>query len=169
VEEKLLTLTLDAAWQPISIIPADKGFSMVYSGRARAIEDHSQKPCALFYYPSVIVCNNYIRRSPIPLSATRANIYWRDNLQCQYCGIKGHQRRMTLDHVLPKSRGGDKGWLNLVTCCERCNQIKGDRTPSEASMKLLREPRVPRYDVVRAFKIDKTPDSWDKFLGDRNV
>ena len=76
---------------------------------------------------------------------------------------------MTLDHVLPKSRGGDKGWLNLVTCCERCNQIKGDRTPSEASMKLLREPRVPRYDVVRAFKIDKTPDSWDKFLGDRNV
>jgi 5-methylcytosine-specific restriction endonuclease McrA len=164
VEEKLMTLTLDAAWQPISIISADRGFNMVYSERARAIENYSQKPCALFYYPSVIVCNNYIRTRPIPLSPTRANIYWRDNLTCQYCGKKDLYHKMTLDHVLPKSRGGDKGWLNLVTCCERCNQRKGDRTPPEASMKLVKEPRVPRYDVTRAFRIDKTPVSWDKFL-----
>lgn len=159
-----MTLTLDAAWQPISIIPAYKGFSMIYSGRARAVENYSIKPCALFYYPSVIVCNNYIRTKPIPLSPTRANIYWRDNLTCQYCGRKDFYRNMTLDHVIPKSRGGDKGWLNLVTCCVPCNQSKGNKTPSEASMKLIKEPRVPRYDVTRAFRIDNVPESWNKFL-----
>jgi 5-methylcytosine-specific restriction endonuclease McrA len=159
-----MTLTLDAAWQPISIIPAHRGFSMVYSGRAQAVENYSAQPCALFYYPSVIVCKKYIRRRPIPLSPTRANIYWRDDLTCQYCGKKDFYRKMTLDHVVPKSRGGPKTWLNLVTCCERCNQRKGDKTPSEASMELLRMPFVPRYDVTRAFRIDKTPESWDKFL-----
>lgn len=159
-----MTLTLDAAWQPISIISADRGFNMVYSERAQAIENYSQKPCALFYYPSVVVCNTYIRTKPIPLTPTRANIYWRDDLTCQYCGKKDYYRKMTLDHVLPKSRGGDKGWLNLVTCCTRCNQRKGDKTPFEASMKLVKEPRVPHYDVTRAFRIDKTPTSWDKFL-----
>jgi len=164
VEEKLLTLTLDAAWQPISIIPADKGFSMVYSGRAQAIENYSEKPCALFYYPSVIVCKKYIRTKPIPLSPTRSNIYWRDKLTCQYCGKTEDKRRMTLDHVIPKSRGGPKTWLNLVTCCVSCNQKKGDKTPSEASMELITTPHAPRFNVMRAFKINETPNSWDKFL-----
>jgi len=159
-----MTLTLDAAWQPISIIPADRGFSMVYAGRAQAVENYSAMPCALFYYPSVIVCKNYIRKHPIPLSPTRANIYWRDNLTCQYCTKKDYFRKMTLDHVIPKSKGGPKTWLNLVTCCERCNQRKGDKTPSEASMELIREPFVPSYDVTRAFRITETPESWDKFL-----
>ena len=165
MEEKLFTLTLDAAWQPISVISVDRGFSMVYSGRARAVENHSTKPCAIYYYPSVIVCKNYIRTRPIPLSPTRANIYWRDDSQCQYCGRFDVYRKLTLDHVIPKSRGGDKGWLNLVTCCQRCNQRKGDKTPSEAFMKLIKEPYVPKFSVIRAFKVQSTPPSWDKFLG----
>lgn len=160
----MITLTLDAAWQPISIIPADKGFSMVYSGRAQAVENYSAKPCALFYYPSVIVCKNYTRRTPIPLSPTRANIYWRDELTCQYCGKKDFYRKMTLDHVIPKSRGGPKTWLNLVTCCVPCNQRKGDKTPPEASMELLKTPRIPSFDVTRAFKITNVPENWNKFL-----
>ncbi len=159
-----MTLTLDAAWQPISIIPAYKGFSMVYSERAQAVETYSIMPCALFYYPSVIVCKKYIRRKPIPLSPTRANIYWRDDLTCQYCGKKDYYRKMTLDHVIPKSRGGPKTWLNLVTSCASCNQRKGDKTPPEASMELLREPHVPSFDVTRAFRIDNVPESWNKFL-----
>ena len=160
----MITLTLDAAWQHISIIPADKGFSMVYSGRAQAVENYSAKPCVLFYYPSVIVCKKYIRRRPIPLSPTRANIYWRDDLTCQYCGKKDYYRKMTLDHVIPKSRGGPKTWLNLVTCCVSCNQRKGDKTPSEASMDLLKAPRIPSFDVTRAFKITNVPENWNKFL-----
>lgn len=165
MEDSLLTLTLDAAWQPISIIPAFRGFGMVYTNRAQAIENHPQRLRALFYYPSVIVCKNYIRKSPIPLSPTRANIYWRDNHQCQYCRKFDHHRRLTLDHVIPKSRGGDKSWLNLVTCCEKCNQEKGDKTPSEASMELIKKPFVPSFNVLRAFKVDNPPLEWNKFLG----
>tara|TARA_R110002153_G_scaffold27361_3_gene84932 strand:+ start:6630 stop:7139 length:510 start_codon:yes stop_codon:yes gene_type:complete len=169
VNERLLTLTLDAAWQPISIIPAYRGFGMVYSERAQAVENYSIMPCALFYYPSVIVCNKYIRKKPIPLSPTRANIYWRDNLMCQYCSTKGHSRSLTLDHVVPRSRGGLGTWLNLVTCCVRCNQIKGDKTPLEASMELIRVPYVPKFNVLRAFKVKEIPVNWNKFLGDKNV
>lgn len=163
--ESLSTLTLDAGWQPISVIPAWRAFGMVYSERAQVIENHSQQLSALFYYPSVIVCKNYIRKSPIPLSPTRMNIYWRDNHTCQYCNLEDHHRRLTLDHVIPKSRGGDKSWLNLVTCCEKCNQKKADKTPSEASMELIRKPFVPTYNVLRAFKVEKYPKSWDKYLG----
>ena len=166
-----MTLTLDAAWQPISIFPADRGFSMVYAGRAQAVENYSAMPCALFYYPSVIVCKNYIRRRPIPLSPTRANIYWRDNLTCQYCGKTDYQRKMTLDHVIPKSRGGPKSWDNLVTCCVPCNQKKGDKTPSEASMDLFKEPRAPNINLwssidwmMRKHGRRQLPESWNKFL-----
>ena len=75
---KLMTLKLDAAWQPIEVIPADKGFSMVYSGRAQVVENYEQGPCAHFHFPSVIVLKKYIRKRKVRMSATRKNIYWRD-------------------------------------------------------------------------------------------
>ena len=163
-----MTIVLDAAWQPINIISAERAFAMVYSERARAIEFYSQKPCALFYYPSVVICRAYVRKRFISLYPTRANILWRDKYSCQYCTKKGNYRSLTLDHIIPKSRGGDKGWLNLVTCCARCNQKKGSKTPSEAFMSLIREPHVPKFNVMRVFGFKKTPEPWKKYLGEKN-
>ena len=158
------TLKLDAAWQPLEIIDSLKGFSMIYSGRAKVVENHPQQFNALFYYPSIIVLNSYVRTRPVFLSPTRLNIYWRDMYKCQYCYENFHHTKLTLDHVIPKSKGGAKSWENLVTSCNKCNQKKGNKTPSEASMKLFKVPTRPKYSVVRTKPHLKIPLSWKKFI-----
>ncbi len=164
MEEKIYTLKLDAAYQPLEVIEGLKGFSMVYSGRARAVENHSHKLNALFYYPSVIVLNKYIRKRPIFLSPTRRNIYWRDAYTCQYCGGRFSHNMLTMDHVIPKSRGGLKTWQNIVASCAPCNQRKGSRTPSEASMPLIKVPTQPKFSVVRIIPHVQIPVSWKNYL-----
>lgn len=164
------TLVLDAAWQPINIIDVEQAFSMIYSDRAQALEEHSYGPCALFLYPSVIRCKTYVRKKPIDLPASRINIYLRDNYSCQYCGEQNDHKDLTLDHVIPKSRGGQKGWFNLVSCCKPCNQRKRDKTPSEASMELKKKPAPMKFDVLRLAKMKtEPPTNWRKFLGEKNV
>lgn len=164
MREKFFTLKLDAAYQPLEIIDSLRAFSMVYSGRARIVENHSHQFNALFHYPSVIVLNTYVRKRPVIMSPTRSNIYWRDLYRCQYCYDKFPHTKLTLDHVIPKSRGGEKTWENIVTCCEKCNQKKGSKTPDEASMKLFKTPTVPRFSVVRTKPHLKIPISWKKFI-----
>ena len=92
------------------------------------------------------------------------NIYWRDDYRCQYCHEKFPQAKLTLDHVIPKSRGGGKSWENIVACCGRCNQKKGSKTPSEASMRLFKVPIKPNFSVLRTRPHLKIPLSWKKFI-----
>ena len=92
------------------------------------------------------------------------NIYWRDDYRCQYCHDKFPQSKLTLDHVIPKSRGGPKSWENIVACCERCNQKKGNKTPSEASMRLIRVPCVPNVSIVDFYHHIDIPDIWRNFI-----
>lgn len=169
MEDTLFTLKLDAAWQPIDIIDPFKAFSMVYTGRARVVENHSQQLNALFYFPSVIIVNSYIRKRPVIMSPTRANIYWRDDYKCQYCGNHFPHSSLTLDHVIPKSKGGDKSWANLVTSCNKCNQKKADNTPEEAKMKLFKKPIAPRFSVLRKKPGLEIPTSWKIYIGEKNV
>lgn len=164
MEDKIYTLKLDAAYQPLEVIEGLKGFSMVYSGRAKAIENHSQKLNALFYYPSIIVLNSYIRKKPVFISPTRMNIYWRDKYTCQYCGNKFPHHKLTIDHVIPKSRGGLKTWENFVASCAPCNQRKGARTPSEACMELIKKPAQPKFSVVRTVPSLDIPSSWKNYI-----
>ena len=98
------------------------------------------------------------------MSATRKNIYWRDKYTCQYCGEKQLYGNLTLDHVVPKSRGGLGGWENLVTACVTCNQKKGCKTPYEASMTLLKEPSEPRFSILDFYHHLEMPDAWKKFI-----
>ena len=88
-------------------------------------------------------------------------VLWRDRYTCQYCGQKGGE--LTVDHVLPKSRGGKSTWDNLVAACRSCNLRKGDRTPEEAGMRLLRPPKPPR---VPLFLLDlkEVPPDWRPFV-----
>ncbi len=159
-----MTLKLDASWRPIEIIPAEKAFSMVYTGRAQPVENYSQGPCARFLFPSVIVLKNYIQKRNLTMSPTRKNIYWRDEYVCQYCSEKFKYKQLSLDHVVPKSRGGGRGWVNLVTCCHECNQKKGNRTPSEASMKLIKKPVVPKFNITDVYHYVEIPNHWLNFI-----
>ena len=169
----LFTLKLDASWRPIEVVDAYNGFSLVFSGRAQVVENYSHLACALFYFPSVVVLNSYVRKQSYGASPSRNTVFFRDSHQCQYCTDFFSKGRLTLDHVIPKSRGGLKSWENLSTCCVPCNQRKGDKTPSEASMELIREPCEPNWNLwssiewmTRKHGIKKIPETWDKFLGD---
>ncbi len=168
---KLYTLKLDAAWRPIEVVDSFKGFSLVFSGRAQVVENHSQLACALFPFPSVVVLKSYIRKRQFTVSPTRNTIFHRDKYICQYCYNRFSKNRLTLDHVVPKSKGGDKSWTNLVTSCSSCNQKKADKTPYEACMPLLREPLPPKNNYWNSpewilSKVgNNIPEGWEKFLG----
>jgi 5-methylcytosine-specific restriction endonuclease McrA len=93
-----------------------------------------------FIRPIIIRLLNYVKYKIHKLKINRQRIYKRDGFECTYCG---NRRNLTIDHILPKSRGGENTWQNLVTCCSSCNRMKGDRTPDEANMKLNIKPYEP--------------------------
>jgi len=139
------SLKLDAAWQPLEIISTYKAFNMCYSGRAKIVSSSLIDDIEI---PSVIVLHNYVRRFPFRLSCNRRNVFWRDSNQCQYCGGFFKFDELTMDHVMPKSKGGAKSWENIVTSCKTCNSKKRDRTPKEAQMPLIRRPHSPRVNLL---------------------
>jgi 5-methylcytosine-specific restriction endonuclease McrA len=95
---------------------------------------------------------------------SRHNIYLRDGNRCQYCGHKFTSSELSLDHVIPLSRGGHSSWDNVVCACLSCNVKKGNRTPSEASMRLIAPPRKPRWHPVGHFGSNKLHPAWRNFL-----
>jgi len=95
----------------------------------------------------------------------RRNIYARDGSRCQYCGRRFKTQELSLDHVIPRSRGGDATWSNIVCCCTSCNVKKGGRTPHEAHMRLVRAPGRPKYSPIIAVRLGKAKyHSWKTFL-----
>jgi len=118
---------------------------MCFSGRAKIVSSSLINGIEI---PSVIVLNKYIRRFPFRLSCNRRNVFWRDCQQCQYCGEKFKFDDLTMDHVVPKSKGGAKSWENIVTACASCNSKKRNRTPKEAQMPLIRRPHSPRVNLL---------------------
>ena len=138
-------LVLNASYEPIHVCTLRRALVLVWKGAARVEEDAGRvvrTARAAVVEPSVIRLTEY-RRIPRPRRAlSRRNILLRDQHRCQYCGCVFAPAQLTLDHVRPRSRGGDGSWENLVASCQRCNTRKGDRTPEEARMPLLRAPRV---------------------------
>jgi len=129
------------------------------------------------FKPEVIVCTEYKgigyktgKRRP---KFSRTNLYRRDRNQCQYCGKKGKTEDMTMDHVVPKEKGGEATWQNIVLACIPCNQRKKNRTPEQAKMKLLREPRQPKVGKLKLNPMERlqrkigknAPKTWEQFLG----
>jgi 5-methylcytosine-specific restriction endonuclease McrA len=96
---------------------------------------------------------------------SRENVFIRDSYTCQYCGFHGNYKELTLDHVLPASKGGPKSWDNIVTACGPCNTKKADKTIREARMKLLREPYQPKWTPKIAVKLkDLDPVAWNNYV-----
>jgi 5-methylcytosine-specific restriction endonuclease McrA len=115
--------------------------------------------------PLVIRLITYVR---IPrrfhLPVTRRTVLARDNYTCQYCGDQPGKANLTVDHVVPRSRGGEHTWDNVVTACARCNRRKGNRTPAEAGMPLRSRPTRPRYIAIALLGEGLDRDVWEKYL-----
>ena len=141
-----VVLVLNQNYEPLNVCNLPRAFRLVFGDRAEVLEyDHQmiRTPRASFRAPAVIRLQNQIRLPRPRVKLTRREVFARDNYTCQYCGVVGAQ--LTVDHVNPRSRGGQTSWENVVCSCRSCNARKGDRLPHEAGMMLLRVPRKPRF------------------------
>jgi 5-methylcytosine-specific restriction endonuclease McrA len=164
-EFKMKTLKLDSTYRPIGVIDCIEALVMCIVGKATAVEEYEEEissPSVTFKIPSVIVLKTVVKFISTGFRPSRNNILWRDKNQCQYCGVIEVPRDMTIDHVIPRSRGGENTWSNLVTCCKKCNQKKGCRTPKEANMSLLNKPVKPKNSVLR--QISEVQPIWNIYL-----
>ncbi len=162
-------LVLNATYEPIHVTGAKRAIVLVLKGVARAEEtNHAVVHSAYLALPvpSVIRLVEY-RRVPLQTRAlSRKNILLRDRNTCQFCGQVFAAGELTLDHVVPRSRGGHTSWENLVACCHRCNNIKGDRTPEEVGLKLVRKPRSYNLNTNRHLMrlLGRAEEKWRKYL-----
>ena len=158
-------LVLNQDFTPISVCSAERAFLLLYLDKAELIHQAKDTKMrtinASYPMPSVIRLSRYIVIPYKRVMLTRQNIFKRDGNICLYCGSP---KDLTLDHVLPKSRGGDSSWINLATACKKCNSLKGDKTPKEANMSLIKQPFKPSYIMfVRHFS-GFTSEDWLKYL-----
>lgn len=170
-------LVLNASFEPVSITRAKNALKLLVKGAAVAEEDYGVEVYPGIPLPCVIRLRNY-KKIPIRISLlTRPNIYARDHYLCLYCGAKEGSIKiingkptkvvLTLDHILPESRGGGFFWDNLASACKFCNLKKGDRTPEEADMPLLHIPgRLTIHTsrmLLRLVGLDED-QRWKKYL-----
>jgi 5-methylcytosine-specific restriction endonuclease McrA len=115
--------------------------------------------------PRVIRLLAYDRLPKQTVRFNRRNLFARDNNRCQYCGKRFPTSELSLDHVMPRSRGGDTSWENIVCSCVACNVRKGGRTPAEAHMHLVRQPYKPKRSPLLSIKLGNPKyESWKSFL-----
>ena len=137
-------LVLNASYEPINICAARRALVLVMKGTAAPEEFMPllvRSTRTAHKLPSVIRLLGYRRIPHQTRALSRKNILMRDRYTCQYCGRTLPSAELTLDHVIPRSRSGETAWVNLVACCHACNNQKGNQTPEEAGMKLVRQPR----------------------------
>ncbi len=139
---------------------------MIYLGKAEIIERSDGKMLRSAYQwlpvPSVVRLGLYIRIPHKRVMLTRNNIIKRDNHRCQYCGKIAAS--MTVDHIIPRKRGGKDTWENLVSACLKCNNKKGDRTPEQAGMALLRPPKRPNHLTYIQRFVGANESGWRRYV-----
>ena len=158
-------LVLNASYEPLNITSWRRAVVLLIKGKAEQLENNERLVYADFPLPSVIRLRYYVRVPYKEIPLTRRNILERDRHTCQYCSYKGD--KLTLDHVVPRSRGGGDTWENLVTACVRCNVKKGNRTPKEAQMTLRHQPRRPysslQFELVKHTRGNLNQE-WRKYI-----
>jgi 5-methylcytosine-specific restriction endonuclease McrA len=162
-------LVLNASFEPINVCTARRAVVLILKGVANAEESSAQWLHSSRFsmpMPSVIRLMEYIHIPFERKSLSRKNILLRDHNTCQYCGRVFPPQDLTLDHIAPRSRGGDSAWENLVTCCRSCNNRKGDRSPEGAGMRLLKRPQAYNLHVNRQIirYLGRADEAWRKYL-----
>ena len=158
-------LVLNASYEPINVTSLQRAVVLVLKEKAEVLEEAAipiRTSGSSFVKPQVIRLVYLVR---VPRYAarkiTRRALFARDGYSCQYCGSS---TRLTVDHVVPRSRGGDSNWNNVVTSCAPCNSRKGDYLPGEIKMFPKNKPRPPSPSVFIAVAAPKRPKSWERYL-----
>ena len=158
-------LVLNASYEPLSVVPTRRAVVLVIRQRATVVVSRDEEwssERATVVVPSVVRLTSFVKvpyRRTVPV--TRRAVFGRDGHICQYCGSPAE----SIDHVLPRSRGGQHAWENVVACCRPCNIRKGDRLPTEAGFVLRVRPQAPRqYAWIYASAGYSVDPAWDPYL-----
>jgi len=150
-------LVLNHNYQPLNVTSRKRAVVLLYLGKAHIVDEADTA--------SVLRLNHFVKR-PLPvLRPTRKSIFTRDGYRCVYCGT--NHLPLTIDHVIPRVRGGKDEWDNLVCCCTKCNNLKGDRTPEEAGFTMAVRPRRPKclpYISYHKFVAAMRNPQWQDYL-----
>ncbi len=161
-----LVLVLNQDFEPLNICHTHRAVVLLSSGRAEIVANgrgYITTPSARFPKPSVIRLAHEVHRPRPKLRLSRRAIFRRDGYRCQYCGRDSSH--LTLDHVIPRSRGGKHTWTNLVSACAACNRHKGGKTLEEVRMKLLSRPVEPSPTFVNLFGVYlRDNQEWTPFI-----
>jgi 5-methylcytosine-specific restriction endonuclease McrA len=162
-------LVLNATFEPINVTAVRRALVLMLKGVAQAEETNHHEvhsTSKAIQVPSVIRLLSYRHIPQQSRALSRKNILLRDRNTCQFCGATFPASELTLDHVMPRSRGGRSSWENLVACCYACNNSKGDRTPEEAGLKLQRRPRPFTLHTSRQLMrlMGHRDEKWRKYL-----
>lgn len=167
-------LLLNASYEPLAVITRRRALLLIMKGRVEAACQEAvelRSVSSTLQIPTVIRLRRYINVPRRGMRWSRRAVLQRDDYTCAYCGIKPgakqrgrilSKRSLTVDHILPVSRGGKNTWSNTVCACPVCNQRKGNRTPHEANMKLRWEPKTPRASYLVAW--GNMPAAWKIYL-----
>ena len=159
-------LIINASYEPVNIVSARRALTLLFKGAA-VVEEVSgltiRTSKITIPLPSVLRLVRYRRMPRLNRSVSRKGIILRDGSACQYCGQVLPAGKLTMDHVVPRSRGGGSTWENLVASCFGCNNVKGDRTPQEAGLTLAKQPRQVGIHAKHRMLAANEP-SWDKYL-----
>ena len=159
-------LILNQNYEPMSLINAKKAIILLYLGKAELIEAHAghrvHSVSTSMPLPSIVRLSMYVRVPFKKIILSRKNILRRDGHRCQYCGRA--DLSLTIDHVMPVSRGGEDTWENLVCACVDCNNRKGDRTPEESAMPLRRRPMRPNHVTFIRHVMGSLDERWKPYL-----
>ena len=164
-------LVLNFTYEALNITSFQRAVKLIFAGKAEVVHGRDRviaSPTWELRMPSIIRMLYYIRRPMQKVALTKKNVLLRDDYTCQYCGVRG-ERMMTVDHVVPRSRGGPSTWENLVCACMRCNNRKNNRSPQDSNMTLQRRPKTPKYIPWIQIRRNTFPDEWHKFLFLYNV
>ena len=181
-------LVLNRNWVAVHVCSVRRALSLVYQDCARIVgqdyqvhdfaswqhlsshtealgNDFVHTPNFRILLPEVILLTAFGRMPPLTVKFNRRNIYLRDDHTCQYCGIRPNKEELTIDHVVPRCRGGRSTWENVVLACQKCNSRKGGQTPDEAHMKLARTPRRPHWvAAMRTMLRGPERPMWQRFV-----
>lgn len=157
-------LVLNASFEPLSVVSARRAVCLLLDDKAELLEsdDAFIRSTSLVFPSPAVIRLSYMVKVPRHrvVNASRRAVFARDEHRCQYCGGGAD----SIDHVVPRSRGGGDGWDNLAAACRACNARKRNRTPAEAGMRLLRPCRAPRSSVWSVVGAHAVPDAWKPYL-----
>lgn len=164
----LHTLLLNFTYECISFITEKKVFKLLAKDRIEVLsswEEESVWASGKIKHPAVIRLKYLVRWIPRKVKFNRIGVFRRDSFNCQYCTVQLSPSKLTMDHVLPKNQGGDSSWRNCVAACFTCNNRKGNRTPEQAGMKLLKRPAVPLITIASEYHLlNNKHEDWKTYL-----